>query len=317
MPTGPLFEESTNESIRSAIPDPLVTIIEVATHLGDGATIAAVAVLLYWFSAEQRRIRIYIVAVGLCALGLSTLLKGVIARDRPSPEYLAFAPEAYSGYSFPSAHALGTAALLTMLVITLSVGTRRQRVAAGAAIVATVMLSRVVIGVHFVGDVIVGAAVGIGLVLALFRGYPTISPTRAFVLAIGLGIAGLALGAREHSVLVVGAATGASVAWVFVRDHDPNPTGAAVLMLGVLALPTLIAIRAIERLVGFGELAQYNVATIAASYAVVTALVILVPVIAERLDDWPIVVRLQSVLPFEGRRVDPTQLHPPADTRDD
>ena len=317
MPMGPLFEESTNESIRSALPDVLVRIVELSTHIGDGATIAAIAVLLYWFSIEQRRVRIYIVAVGLCALGLSTMLKGVIARERPNPEYLAFAPETYSGYSFPSAHALGTAALVTMLVITLSIGTRRQRIAVGAAVVGMVMLSRVVIGVHFVGDVIVGAAIGVGLVVAFFRGFPTISPTRAFVLAIGLGIVGFALGAREHSVLVVGAATGASFAWVFVRDHDPSPPGAAVLLLGVLSLPLLLAIRSVERLVGFGELAQYNVATIAASYAVVTALVVLVPVFAERLNDWPIVVRLQSVLPFEGRRVDPVQLHPSADSRDD
>ncbi|WP_254863843.1 phosphatase PAP2 family protein [Halovivax gelatinilyticus] len=313
-----LFDESTNEAIREAIPTVLVPLIERSTHLGDGATVAAIAVVMYWFSAERRRTRIFVLAVGLGALGLSTMLKGVIGRERPDPNVLAFAPEAYGGFSFPSAHALGSAAIFTMLVLTLSVGERWQRALVAAGLVGTVMLSRVVVGVHYLGDVIVGATIGVAFVLVAFRGYPHVSPERAFAAAFGLGLLGLVLGAREHSILVAGSSLGAGVTWYAVRDQDARPTGAAILALGVLTLPALFVIRAVEYVVGFGAAVGYNMVTVALGYAVVTAGVVLVPFTAERLNDRAPVVWLQSRLPFRGRQFDPTELEVPgSDIRTD
>ena len=302
------FEESTNAAIRDGLPDAFVALLELLTHLGDGATVAAIAVVMYWFGGERRRTRVYVLAVGLGALGLSTMLKGVIARPRPSPEALAFAPEVYGGYSFPSAHALGSAAIFGMLAITLTVGKPRQRFFVAGALIGTVMLSRVVLGVHYVADVIAGAAIGLAFVAITFRRYPAVSPERGFALAFGLGLLGLALGAREHSILVVGASLGAGLTWYAVRDVDARPTGAAILVLGILTLPLLVALRALEQSLGFGAAVQYNMVTVAVGYAVVTAGVMLVPVAAERLNDRRFVGWLQRTLPFRGRTVDPSVL---------
>ena len=302
----PLFDESANEAVRNGLPDVVIPVIELLTHLGDGATVAAIAVVLYWFSSERRRTRIYVVAVGLGALGISTGLKGVFALPRPDPALLTFAPEAYGGYTFPSAHALGSAAIFSMLAITLDVGKAWQRYFVAGLIIGVVMLSRVVHGVHYPGDVMVGAAVGLAFVAFMFWSYPQIDPEWAFGLAFVLGLAGLVLGAREHSILVVGASLGAGVAWHALKEIDARPKGAAILVLGALVLPLLFVLRSVE-LVGLLEgVFQYNLATLAVGYAIVTAAVIAVPFAAERLNDWRVVIWIQRHLPFRGRAVDPS-----------
>lgn len=299
-----LFDESLNEAIREFVPEPIVTGIEYATHLGDGATIAAIAVLMYWFSAERRRTRVYVIAVGIGALGISTGLKGLFARSRPDPTVLEFAPDVYGGFSFPSAHALGSAALFAMLAITLDVGKRWQRVLFAALIVFTIMLSRVILGVHYVADVIVGAAIGLAFVWVMFRTYPRyFSPRYAFAVAFFFGVLGLAFGAREHSFLVVGSSIGMGLTWELVKYRKPRPTGAAMLVLGVLLLPLFFVWRAVEIIV------QVHWLPLIVGYAVATSLVILVPHLAERLNELRVVVWLQNRLPFRGRTVDPEAIN--------
>lgn len=304
---GILFDESLNQSIREALPELVVVLVGLSTHLGDGATVTAIAVLLYWFSGDDRRTRIFIIAVGLGALGLSTALKGVLAVPRPDPAVLTFAPENYPGYSLPSAHALGAAAVYSMLAIVLEIGRRWQRYLVAGAIVATVMLSRVVLGVHYVGDVLVGAALGFGFVALMFQTYPDVSPESAFAAASVLGLGGYALGARQHSLLVVGASLGGLLTWYAIRDRESTPTGAAILVLGVLALPPLLLIRVVSMFLGVPTTPPatgYPVAVVV-GYAIVTSLVLLVPVAAARLNDRPAVRWLQQRLPFRGRRIDP------------
>ena len=72
------------------------------------------------------------------------------------------------GRSFPSGHALGaTIGCCLLLLIALRFLPRGGRVAAviaAALIVTTVALARVVIGVHFVSDVLAGVTLGVGWV---------------------------------------------------------------------------------------------------------------------------------------------------------
>lgn len=273
--------------------------VELATHLGDGATVAAIAVLVYWFAGASRRVRPYVLGVGLVALAVSTGLKGTIARERPDPEVLTFAPETHAGFSFPSAHALGSAAIFSMLMITLSVGRPGHRILVGATVIATVMLSRVVLGVHYVGDVFVGALVGLAIVAVMFRAYPDVpDPQYAFALAFVIATVAYALGARRHSMLVMGASLGAAATWRYVDATDPRPAGAAIVVLGVLILPWLFVLRGATAVFEISHLTQLI------GYAIATAGVLVVPVVAERMNDWPPVVWLQTLLPFEGRTID-------------
>jgi undecaprenyl-diphosphatase len=123
-----------------------------------------VIAVVYVIHGERHHATWIIVTVfGGAALGFA--LKGIVGRARPVlPDPVSAAP----GLSFPSGHALGASiGCCLLLLISLRFMSRRGRVAAviGAAlIVGAVALARVVLGVHFVSDVLAGIALGIGWV---------------------------------------------------------------------------------------------------------------------------------------------------------
>jgi membrane-associated phospholipid phosphatase len=150
--------------------------------------------LLGWQWVTQP-IRIYIVGTLLClwvwlAKGLRTrawwafgtmmvawliglLAKEVFRRARPVVEDpVSVAP----GYSFPSGHALNSAAWATIVVLLLwpLLVSRAAKVAAvvlAVLLVVVTALDRVFLGVHYPSDVTVGVLTGVGLALASYAGY--------------------------------------------------------------------------------------------------------------------------------------------------
>jgi membrane-associated phospholipid phosphatase len=136
------------------------------------ALLLVAAVLL-----SYRRLRHCLLCVGvvLGSLVLVDATKAAVGRPRPHvPHPVAYAP----GASYPSGHALTSAAVcLTVVVVVWPAATRRIRIATvvAAAMVATaVAFSRMILGVHYLSDVIgswLGAtALVFFLVAALSRG---------------------------------------------------------------------------------------------------------------------------------------------------
>jgi membrane-associated phospholipid phosphatase len=87
------------------------------------------------------------------------------------------------GYSFPSGHALGSAAFFTTMVILLwpIVENRVWRtvmVTLSAVCVVLTALDRNFLGVHYPSDVTVGVLTGVGLVLASYAGYSGWNPPK-------------------------------------------------------------------------------------------------------------------------------------------
>ncbi|ELY56689.1 phosphatase PAP2 family protein [Natronolimnohabitans innermongolicus] len=293
-----LFDESTNEAIRDALPEAAITAFEYVTHLGDGATLIVFATLLYWFGAESRREqRALVIAIGLGALAISAGMKGIFLRPRPE------LAGGYGGYSFPSAHALGGAAFYGALAVVADTGTRRQRYVAAGTVIALIAVSRVVIGVHYVGDVVVGVAIGLAFVALVVRGDDS-EPGTIFGLAGVIAVLAFALGSREFTTMTIGAAVGATLAWQYVAGRTTEPRGAAIVLLAALCLPVVFVLRAIpvvwpaHPLVAGLEIV---------GYAIATAAVLVVPIVADRMNDWPAVVWLQDRLPFSGRTIDREQ----------
>lgn len=296
----PLFDSGTNETIRDATPDLVVAAMEVLTHLGDGALLIVVATLLYWFgAASDRRQRALVIAIGLAALAIAVGLKGIIVRPRPE---LAFAPDGYPGYSFPSAHALGATAFYLTLAAIAQRGTRQLRYGLAVAVIIVVAFSRVLIGVHYPADVIAGILIGIALVYFLLRP-PEPDPGPIFVLAGVIAVIAFLLGSTEFLELTIGASIGATVAWYTVARHPSSPYGASILVLGLLVLPLVILFRLLP--IGIPDV---HWAVEIAGFAVATAAVMVVPNVAERLNRYPAVEWLQTTLPFRGRTVEPEQV---------
>lgn len=144
----------------------LTAALKVVTIIGDSPTIAAIAVLVTavavwrsgtWFPAV-------VGLVGVAGIGLVIVTaKWVVGRSRPAPRF-ALLPE--DGYSFPSGHATGTAAvallcawMVSRWVITSWAG-RVVVWAIAVGVTGAVGFSRVYLGVHFVSDVLAGWLLG-------------------------------------------------------------------------------------------------------------------------------------------------------------
>ena len=220
-----------------ALPDPVVVLFVLLTQLGDLWFYFLALSLLYFFGdrlprlgdAVDRRRAAYLVALALGAAALTAVLKGTFAFPRPpgagTAELAVLFPDPLrglyasaatgDGYGFPSGHATGAAVVWVGAATVLGVGSRRARYAVTGSIVALVALSRVVIGVHFLADVVVGLAVGLCYLAVADRlsGRGT-SPGRAFSLAVAVALAGLLLvGFESEPVALLGATLGARIVW--------------------------------------------------------------------------------------------------------
>ena len=120
--------------------------------------------LVYLINGERHHATWLVVTVfGGAALGFA--LKVIVGRARPVlPDPVSTAP----GMSFPSGHALGASIgcclLLLIALRFLPHGGRVAAVIAAGLVVVSVALARVVLGVHFVSDVLAGITLGIGWV---------------------------------------------------------------------------------------------------------------------------------------------------------
>lgn len=312
-----LWDYELNREIHNALPDIVIDFLAIVTHLGDGAVLVGMTMLFYWFGGEiDWRKRGKLLAVALAALALSAGLKGILEITRPlyvAQPPLEFAPESYEGLSTPSAHAMGSAAIYGSLAVIMDAGKRWHRYLVTAVIVALVSLSRVTLGVHYVGDVILGA--GIGLFLVWFGVWIVDETPRSvlplFFFSFLVSVFAYVAGSREFVTLTIGASFGGLVVWWLIHETDPEPLGASELLLGLVLLPIFLVFSLLNRIVVVEfsmEFAGMEVPFVEglelAGFSVLFGLALALPLLAERIDSSSYVQRLQYLLPFRGRVFD-------------
>lgn len=138
----------------------VVSAVHAFTHVGDPLVVtSATAVLAILLLLRGRRsAALYVVLVRLVALVPDSGLKHLVARHRPVlAEPFAHA----SGWSFPSGHALGSAALWGSLAVVAAARLGRA-IALAVAVTVPVLIAvtRVLLGVHYPSDVVAGLAIG-------------------------------------------------------------------------------------------------------------------------------------------------------------
>jgi hypothetical protein len=243
-------------AVVSDFPPVVVDLFGLVTRLGDPWLLLGALALSYAFSEslgiDRRRVG-FVFAAAFVALGVTLALKSAFALPRP--------PGALEdGYGFPSGHALGSTVVWGTAALVLDVGRRRTRLAVAGLVIPAVALSRVVIGVHYLVDVVVGVTLGV-LVVALVVAlgprreagtYSHAAVGRIFVLAAVAGLAALLVGQSADTLLTVGATLGGWSGWRLAEPTLASPTqspprrGTAV---SVLALPVVLGgLLAVERL---------------------------------------------------------------------
>ena len=154
------------------------TVLQVLTAPGLSAVRAVVLLpVLGWLLLRRAWWTAAWVVTAAALVGpVNGLLKVLVDRQRPQ---FAEGGARYESLSFPSGHASGIAALVTVALVLawplLAQAARRGWVAAGVALVLLVGATRLWLGVHFLSDVVGGWAFGVAwtlLVVLVFGALP-------------------------------------------------------------------------------------------------------------------------------------------------
>jgi membrane-associated phospholipid phosphatase len=216
------------------LPEAATAVAGLVTQLGDAwFVLVAVGVLFVLGTRDQSLTDdpasdcAFLFALVVGAYSATTVFKYAFALPRPPgvgtatpPAWLpALAHAAYEslvtadGYGFPSGHALKTVAVYGGGALILDVWDRNRRLVVAGAVTAVVAASRVVLGVHYAVDVVVGVAVG----AAFLTGTMWLTdgrPTPALTLSTVLGGLAFATAGDLRSGLALSAAAAGLAVWV-------------------------------------------------------------------------------------------------------
>src|ERR1700753_2654538 len=142
----------------------VVSVIKAVTWLGsDGVLWTLIALAVVLLAIRRRwRLAVYLLVTGAGALILDPVLKALVGRLRPVVAH----PVAYgNGDSFPSGHALGSivcyGALFLVFLPAFRGRWRRGVTAVIVILIAAIGVSRLLLGVHYLSDVLGAWALGI------------------------------------------------------------------------------------------------------------------------------------------------------------
>ncbi len=131
------------------------------------------ALVALWLWLWRRGVRVWVAVSPVAALalagGASTVAKSLLGRPRPPVQVR---DAAVSLASFPSGHATDAAAFVVAMTVVLAITVAPQRwqrlwlLAAVVVVAGVVGVSRLVLGVHWLSDVVAGWALGAGVAVA-------------------------------------------------------------------------------------------------------------------------------------------------------
>jgi membrane-associated phospholipid phosphatase len=232
---------AVSRALREAYPaaaDPLAVAV---THLG-GVTVLMVGLsLLYWLT--DRRATALVVAYAFGAYAVVLGLKWFFALPRPPEAAWVVATD---GYGFPSGHATAAAVVYGGIALEFDRVTENWQRAALAAVAVAVACSRVVLGVHYLSDILAGLVLGTALLAAFHYGADG-DPTLAFGAAGVLGAAALSTTWGDPPVVaevlgIVGACVGGGLATLdmdAIPHFDSRVEAAALVVVGLAFLVAL------------------------------------------------------------------------------
>ena len=278
--------EGASESIRGVFPAEYADVAVVVTELGSPTVMMFLLATLYWLVDRERTVLV----IGYAVAGLSLLLaiKAVLGLPRP-PEALFLIELDADEYGFPSGHAFAATVVYGGLLLAFDRTRSIPALAGVSALVTLVALSRVVLGVHYLGDVVAGTALGIVTLLA-FDHFARSDPRRPFAVALVIAVPALVVTDFSSDVLLgFGGALGGLVA---AGRVDTLPSIRGRLEAGVLFVVGcgyVVALEVVISLVPWGSVGVTSVAVTATTfvfvvlYAIQVAGILLVPEAVGRL----------------------------------
>lgn len=135
---------------------------QAVTMLGEDSILILGAAIVYW--CYDKRLGFWLGALYSLSMITNNVIKEIAKAPRPIgiEGIRSIRLETASGYSFPSGHTQGITTFLTALAQSFN---RRWLYALSVLIIILVGFSRIYLGVHFPGDVLWGAVIGISVTL--------------------------------------------------------------------------------------------------------------------------------------------------------
>lgn len=231
-----LFNSGVVEAISSALPLWIAILMLFISYAGS-IYIIAPGVLFGYLYGERERTATWL-GIIIAAYALFVAIKPLTDITRPavdpplSPEMLPvlLVPLYEAGVnlgtgSFPSGHVLATTVFWGLVVLDLKVSTFRRRLLAAVTMISLVAFSRIALTVHYIGDVIGGFLLGLGLLAAAvtIRRRARQPANAVLVLAVPPAVAGIALGRPVDGAILLLAVVAAYAANNRI-DPDWRPT---------------------------------------------------------------------------------------------
>lgn len=275
--------EGASVTLRDAyaeLPSVFVDLAVIVTDLGGMTFLMVYVSMLYWLT--RRREAALVASYALVGAAVIFALKYALAMPRP-PEELFLVPLPDDPYGFPSGHAFIAVVVYGGTLLSFELERDWRAVAGVGILVLLISLSRIVLGFHYLGDIVAGAAIGIVFLLAM-RHLTDGDPRRGFAIGLAVGAPAVVVTGPEPEVLlsIGGAVGGLLAAWnlEWIPDLRSRAEAAVLVLVGAVVLVggTLLA-----DAVGPNPIAG------AAVYAVIVAGVLLAPAGVGRIDAGPIV----------------------------
>lgn len=232
-----------SEALHGSAQDLVLVFFALLTQLGDVWVLLLLGGVHYVAGDRfpkwgiDRRRGLFVLGLVLTDVALIGVLKQSFMIPRPpgaeTPPDVQWIPSALqgvfasistgTGYGFPSGHGLGSTLVWGGFALVVGKDKRSHAwLAFAGVIILTVSLSRVVLGVHYLVDVVAGTVIGIVVLGGLYTvsDHGTV-PGRILVFAAGIGVLGLIHGVTFDSVAAAGSAIGSWLAWRAVGDLTP------------------------------------------------------------------------------------------------
>lgn len=268
---------AASRAIREAVPAEFLPVVWLVTLLGGSTFLMTGLSVTYWNADEHRETVLVVVATAFVALAVTLSLKWGIGLPRP-PESAQRYVTADSPVGFPSGHAIAATVVYGGgLVAADRYRDLRTAVPVGL-LVAAVGLSRVVLGVHYLGDVLAGFGVGLALLgalgFALRRG-----PAAAFALAAVCALPALFVASDAgDAALAIGGSLGGVLGTV------RRPTDECLDSLAERAGLTAGGLLFVGGLVGAVEIVEPPLVAAAVAYTLLTFGIVTLPALVGRWD---------------------------------
>jgi membrane-associated phospholipid phosphatase len=213
--------KATSEVIREGVPPSLTDVFVLITELGGLPFLLVALSVLYW--VDDRPSTATVISYTLVALVVTLALKQLFVFSRPPVSVQAVAEQPETS-GFPSGHAISATVVYGGLVLARERLRDARYVGTAVTIIGLVGLSRIVIGVHYFGDVLAGYAVGATILGGLWLTVGQRAELACLVAAAAAALTFPLTTGSGYALLGLGGSTGGAIAfWTSDADRLPVP----------------------------------------------------------------------------------------------